>query len=589
MATPEDILTKKIMATYAQAAKEVKQKTAEFWNAHKRIAAQMLADVQSGKITQADYKKWLRGQVFTGERWKQKLDDITKVYVDADKKAREIIGGTTKNVFVDMANRTAYDMEKELRGGVSFDLYDGKTVERLLKDNPKMLPEWKIDEPKDYIWNEKRVQNAVTQGIVQGESIADIGKRLTSELATSNGSKMDMFARTAVTGAQNAGRKERLVEAEEMGVEVKKQWIATHDQRVRDTHAYLDGQVVGVNEPFTVDGMEIDYPGDPLAPPELAYNCRCTLAYIYPKYQKQKRWEDQTTGEELPLKTFSEWKAEKQKLIVKNEANEQPKAQKINIYDQIGKLPERPRLKDFDGDYDALEKAREEYKSKIEEAHKQLETWFKNEYGEQKISENDFNDWAKANNVHIGANTEKIDKTALKVYTERYEQLIKDFPIVQQMHDYWGVPFEIDFDPNAMFAAEASHGITFGPLAFADGNYNDHMFGHLKGNFTVKGANPAVATFDHEFGHQVYNAMKGITEEVTPNERERRREMQKDLFDMLLGKDGISEYATTNDDELFAEGFCAWYGGEKTKFALSFGDFMKKWGGGIVDYTIFRH
>ena len=312
MATPEDILTKKIMATYEQAAKEVKQKTAEFWNAHKRIAAQMLADVQSGKITQADYKKWLRGQVFTGQRWKEKLDDITKVYVDADKKAREIIGGTTKNVFIDAANQTAYNMEKDLTGAVSFDLYDKKTVERLLKDNPKMLPEWKIDEPKDYIWNEKRVQNAVTQGIIQGESITDIGSRLVGELATSNARKMDMFARTAVTGAQNAGRKERLHEAEEMGIEVKKQWIATHDKRVRDTHEYLDGQIVGVDEPFTVDGMEIDYPGDPLAPPELVYNCRCTLAYIYPKYQKQKRWEDQETGKELPYKTFSAWKAAKQ-------------------------------------------------------------------------------------------------------------------------------------------------------------------------------------------------------------------------------------------------------------------------------------
>lgn len=319
MASPEDVLAKKIRKTYEQAATEVREKTAEFWSAHKRISAQMLADVAAGKITQADYKKWLRGQVFTGKRWAEKLKDITKVYVDADKKAREIIGGTTKNVFIDAANQTAYNMEKDLTGAVSFDLYDGKTVERLLKDNPKMLPEWKIDEPKDYVWNEKRVQNAVAQGIIQGESISDIGKRLTSELATSNGAKMDLFARTAVTGAQNAGRKERLHEAEEMGIEVKKQWIATHDKRTRDTHEYLDGQIVGVDEPFTVDGMEIDYPGDPLAPPELVYNCRCTLAYIYPKYQKQKRWEDQETGAEKSWKTFSEWKAEKQRKVEKTE------------------------------------------------------------------------------------------------------------------------------------------------------------------------------------------------------------------------------------------------------------------------------
>ena len=330
MATPEDILTKKIQRVYSQAAVEVKRKTEEFWSAHRRIAAQMLADVASGKITQADYKKWLKGQVFTGERWKQKLDDITKVYVDADKKAREIIGGTTKSVFVDFANITAYGMEKELKGAVSFDLYDAKTVERLLKDNPQMLPEWKIDEPKDYIWNEKRVQNAVTQGIVQGESIADIGKRLTSELATSNGSKMDMFARTAINGAQNAGRMDRLHEAEEMGIEVRKKWLATLDSRTRDAHADLDGQEAEVDEPFQSQLGPIMYPGDPLADPANTYNCRCTLTYVYPKYQHlQHNHErrDQLNDKNIENMTYYEWvglkkREEKPKVRVAEEQKE---------------------------------------------------------------------------------------------------------------------------------------------------------------------------------------------------------------------------------------------------------------------------
>ena len=275
MASPEEILKKKIRATYAQAAVEVKKKIDDFWTAHRIIAARMLQDVADGKITKADYQKWLRGQVFTGKRWEEKLKDITNVYVNADIKARKIINGTTRNEFIEYANHTAYNLAKDL--GISFELYDHKTVERLLKDNPKMLPEWKIDQPKDYIWNEKRVQNAVTQGIVQGESVYDIGKRLTTELATDNAAKMNMFARTAVTGAQNAGRIERLRETEEMGIEVKKKWLAVHDNRVRDTHAELDGQEVGIDEPFKVDvdgvTMEIDYPGDPTAPPELTYNC----------------------------------------------------------------------------------------------------------------------------------------------------------------------------------------------------------------------------------------------------------------------------------------------------------------------------
>lgn len=287
--SPEDKLAKQIRRTYRQAAREVRKKLDDFIAAYRVKNQQMLEMVEDGRLTEAEYKSWLRGQVFTGKRWREKLKDITDVYVDADSKAREIIGGTTRNVFVEFANRTARDIERDFLGGVSFEVYDAKTVERLLRDNPMLLPKWKIDLPKDYIWNERRVQNAVTQGIIQGESITDIGQRLCGELATSNASKMDMFARTAVTGAQNAGRVERLHEAEEMGIEVRKKWLSAHDDRVRDTHADLDGQEQDIDEPFvTSDGRTIGYPGDPTADPDLVYNCRCTMIYVYPKYEGRR-------------------------------------------------------------------------------------------------------------------------------------------------------------------------------------------------------------------------------------------------------------------------------------------------------------
>ena len=296
-----DELTKKIGKIYGQAAKEVKQKMDSFWAAHKIKAQKMLKDVQDGRIKKKDYQDWLRNQVFQGERWKAKLDEVTKTYIEADKKARSMVGNTSKDVFQEAGNFQAYQTEIDVNGAVSFDMYDRKTVDRLLKDNPQMLPEWKINQKKDYVWNYDRVNNAVTQGILQGESVYDIGKRLYKDLSASNASKMDMFARTAVTGAQNAGRIERLHEAEDMGIKVKKRWLASRDNRVRDTHAELDGQEVDVDQPFTVDGMEIDYPGDPTAPPELVYNCRCTLIYVYPEYKNKQHFEDH--------QTYAEWKA----------------------------------------------------------------------------------------------------------------------------------------------------------------------------------------------------------------------------------------------------------------------------------------
>lgn len=291
MASPEDILAKRIRQTYAQAAREVRQKISAFTAAHEEKSARLLQQVKDGKITEADYKSWLRGQVFIGQRWQEKLKDITQVYVDADEKARQLVGGTMQNVFVNFANETARDIQGDFHNAVSFDMYDKNTVQRLLKDDPDMLPEWKIDEPKDYTWNRQRVQNAVTQGIIQGESVDKISARLTSELAARNANKMNMFARTAITGAQNAGRIDRLHEAQQMGIKVKKKWLAALDDRTRDTHRDLNGVEVDVDEPFTVKDdkgieYEIDYPGDPHADPAMVYNCRCTLIYVYPDYEQ---------------------------------------------------------------------------------------------------------------------------------------------------------------------------------------------------------------------------------------------------------------------------------------------------------------
>lgn len=328
-----DELEKEVRRVYGQAAKEVQKKLDSFIAGYRSRNVEMLQMVKDGKISEQDYQKWLGGQIFQGKQWRQKLKDVTTVYMNADSKARELVGKTSKSVFVESANYTAYSIEKDLQGAVSFSLYDTKTVEKLLKDDPKMLPEWKINEKKDYVWNEKRVQNAVAQGIIQGESIAEIGNRLTSELAASNSSKMNMFARTAVTGAQNAGRMERLHETEEMGIEVKKQWLATLDKRTRDTHQELDGQERPIDEPFEVNGMQIDYPGDPNAPPELVYNCRCTLVYVYPKFkgsQNAQRREQTTTegersGKVIEDLTYNQWRTgKKEKPETKAEEKEPP-------------------------------------------------------------------------------------------------------------------------------------------------------------------------------------------------------------------------------------------------------------------------
>jgi uncharacterized protein with gpF-like domain len=56
---------------------------------------------------------------------------------------------------------------------------------------------------------------------------------------------------------------------------LKKQWLTAGDHRVRSTHAAAGGQVVPVNEQFSVGGWLCDYPRDPVLPASESVNCRC--------------------------------------------------------------------------------------------------------------------------------------------------------------------------------------------------------------------------------------------------------------------------------------------------------------------------
>ena len=327
-----DATTKKLRKIYEKAAEELREKLVSFNERFAKKQTEMRAKLEAGEITKAAYESWLRGQVFIGRQWAQKADQAARIMMDANKEAAQLVRKGKLNVFAENYNYTAYQMEKRVGGYLNFNLYNEKSVEKLIRKKPKMLPEWKIDEKKDYKWNRQKVENSITQGIIQGKRIDEITNDLVNNLCTTNDNKMRTFARTAMTGAQNAGRKAQMEDAEEEGIKVKKKWVATLDNRTRDAHQDLDGQTVGVNEPFEVewDGVhyEIDYPGDPNAEPEMVYNCRCSMIEVYEgidrktvrrayydeddeDYEEGKR--KSYTVEDMTYNEWKKWKEEKRR------------------------------------------------------------------------------------------------------------------------------------------------------------------------------------------------------------------------------------------------------------------------------------
>jgi SPP1 gp7 family putative phage head morphogenesis protein len=123
------------------------------------------------------------------------------------------------------------------------------------------------------------VNSEVLQGIVQGESIPKIAKRLRNVTEMNRASAI-RNARTTVTSAENKGRMDSLHRAAEKGVITRKVWMAAIDARTRDAHRLLDGQDQDIDDPFKSILGDIMYPGDPNAEdPANVYNCRCSLTY----------------------------------------------------------------------------------------------------------------------------------------------------------------------------------------------------------------------------------------------------------------------------------------------------------------------
>ena len=173
-------------------------------------------------------------------------------------------------------------------GGYSFTLTDADTVKHLATTDKSLLPFRKLDPAKDIPWNMKKINSQVLQGIIQGESIPKIAKRI-GNVQEMNKDAAIRSARTIITGAENKGRMDSYEKAQADGIILVKEWVATTDTRTRDWHAELDGKTVAIDKPFSNSIGLIMFPGDPGAHPANVYNCRCSLISRVKGFKKVRK------------------------------------------------------------------------------------------------------------------------------------------------------------------------------------------------------------------------------------------------------------------------------------------------------------
>ena len=165
----------------------------------------------------------------------------------------------------------------------------------------------------DLKWGKKQITKSVTSGLLQGKSVGKIATDLQARVSEMNRSSAVRAARTAITSAQNGGRMDSYKAASDMGIKVRKRWVATKDGRTRHAHQKLDGQTVEWDEPFTSELGKIRYPGDQRAKPANVYNCRCTMRTVekpgIEAEPRKMRVRDPKTGGNVVVEemTYEQW------------------------------------------------------------------------------------------------------------------------------------------------------------------------------------------------------------------------------------------------------------------------------------------
>jgi hypothetical protein len=168
-----------------------------------------------------------------------------------------------------------------------------------------------IDYSADLITNiNSDMRSAINRELVTaslgGKSPLDVMKNITNILGVKNGrslatgvsARSEKIYRTELGRVYELSAESQRQVSKELEPNLQKRWLSTGDNRTRDSHLAAHGQIVPVDEPFLVDGEELNHPKDPGGSAGNTINCRCTVVTIWPEIGPIETLNDQLVEEE---------------------------------------------------------------------------------------------------------------------------------------------------------------------------------------------------------------------------------------------------------------------------------------------------
>jgi hypothetical protein len=153
----------------------------------------------------------------------------------------------------------------------------------------------------------RKTLQTIKQGLINGESYTKQARRV-KNVFDGVASKASRVIRTEGNRNMNAGAYLNSQQVAEQ-IDIKRQWVATLDDRTRDRHVALDGVQKDVDEKFCINGDCALYPSA-FSSPSNSVNCRCTVIDIVPGIDMSvRRARDPVTGKTdiISYKNYETW------------------------------------------------------------------------------------------------------------------------------------------------------------------------------------------------------------------------------------------------------------------------------------------
>lgn len=299
-------MERRLSAIYSVSYRKTQAKMLEFAKGIDGKASELLKVIKEAK-TEAEqkaaknaYLQYFKKDVVKSKAFKDLSAEIALDLFNTNTEASTYINSQTPEIYALNYNWINEQLAKDIPDFVSQQITSKEA------DEYGDLTKQTISKAKDTKWNEGNIKKSVIVGASFLLGANAIMKR--SAKLTVDKNRNSAYRQNVDMGgdAETKARYDGLRRSEAMGNKHTKIWKTAGDNRVRDSHAAIDGEEVDINALFS-NGLK--RPKDPNGRPEEVYNCRCTILWDGTKGATRSARQGEVTGSYKKSSSFKDTKS----------------------------------------------------------------------------------------------------------------------------------------------------------------------------------------------------------------------------------------------------------------------------------------